>query len=121
VRRHFKTLQSISSFGESGFFFFRGFDHLVLGEFGLGGGNCAAIGAGDDQDHLAEAGARVMGGELGRGFEGFEERGGGPDPHNDKDGERKTPQGRAWDRMRTAFTPDIPRGFPQWIRERLGA
>ena len=84
MRRHLQTFQAIARFGEAGFFFFGGFDDFVLGEFGFGGRDGAAFGAGDDKDDLAEAGAGVMGGEFGGGFEGFEEGGVGADTHSFK-------------------------------------
>ncbi len=73
MRGEFETFQAIAGFCEAGFFFFGGFDDFVLGEFGFGGRDGAAFGAGDDQDDLAVAGAGVMSCEFGGGFEGFEE------------------------------------------------
>jgi len=81
VRGEFQAFQSIASFGEAGFFFFGGFDDFVLGELRFDGGNGAAVGAGDDQDDLAEAGAGVMGGEFGRRFERFKKGGVGAYTH----------------------------------------
>ena len=82
MRGKFQAFQAIPCFGKSGFFFLGCFDYFVLGEFCFGGRDGAAVGAGDDDDDLAEAGAGVMGGEFGAGFEGFEEGGVGANSHN---------------------------------------
>ena len=112
MRRHLQTFQAIARFGEAGFFFFGGFDDFILREFGFGGWDGAAFGAGDDKDDLAEAGVGVMSGEFGHRLKWFEEGGVGADTHT-KDGVLKHTLRPAGDVGRTGFAPDIPTGFPQ--------
>jgi hypothetical protein len=70
---YFEAFETVAGLGEALLFFVGGFDDFELGELGFGGADSAAVGAGEDEDDLAEATAGMARGKFGGGFKGFEE------------------------------------------------